>query len=69
MPTIPEKTITQNIMNGLQEISAGDNEGVPMTGQDLITWFWKKTAELWAPQLKLHRKRNVGDSEFNINET
>ncbi len=69
MAKIPEKTITQNVFNRMQEMSTTASEdGQPLSGQALIDWFWVKTADLWRPQLKLHRKRTLEDTEFNLNE-
>ena len=69
MPVLPERNLSQNIMDKLQEMSAEDTEdGQPLTGQDLIDWFWKKTGRLWRPLYKLYKQRNATDTDFNLNE-
>lgn len=56
MPKIPEKTITQNAQDKMEEMSG-------LTGQELIDFFWRETRQFWLGKWWVYNKAKMKTGE------
>ncbi len=68
MPKIPEKTISQDAQDALEEMSG-------LTGQELLDFFWRETKGFWRGKWLIYNKHKMGTgepityTELDLNDT